>query len=714
MDSTNAFFDSLSATKLLSDAGDYTLDFCQRSILYWDIMRKRGNLYFERLRGEPSVLVFDYDIVMDGHELPRPVNYSLARIKPPEGVAIDPGKRPIVIFDPRAGQGPGIGGSKLDSEIGMALEDGRSVYFLIFDREPLPGQTITDVEQAEARFVEKVGELHPNAEKPAVIGNCQGGWAVALMGADRPDITGPLMLNGSPLSYWGGPAGSDPMRYEGALLGGAWVTSFLCDMLNGEFDGAHLILNFERLNIANTLWTKQYNLFARADTEEERYLSFEKWWNGYFMMGRDEIHYIVKDLFIGDELERGRLKLDNGSTIDLKHIDRPVVVFASRGDNITPPAQALNWIPQVYEDVDEIRRHGKIIVYLLDERVGHLGIFVSGHIADKQHKELIRHVDTVELLPPGLYEMKIDDAGKKEGISDFEVRYEPRTMDDVLAVVGEKEEDVEFEVAAAISDANDRMYLKYVSPWVRAWSNPVSAEFVKQMHPERITRYMFSDLNPIAWPFKALAPTAKKNRKQAAPDNVFLGMQEFWSNRVKESLENAQKVYDESLKMAFKATYGNPFLEYFLLGKTSAKEGKPEIERDRVAEQEVARADTAHWNALMGTGGIPEASARIVLALLVADEEYPAEVIDGLRKHLSEENGIAAMTDDEFHSLFQNQARILQTDEDSALNALPSLIPDTEDRNRVFEAAQKAAVGDRKLDERQEEILERIRRILDM
>jgi hypothetical protein len=57
-----------------------------------------------------SVLIYDSELVMRGDELPHPVNYSLLRIIPPEGTEIDDRKRPVFVIDPRAGQGPGIGG----------------------------------------------------------------------------------------------------------------------------------------------------------------------------------------------------------------------------------------------------------------------------------------------------------------------------------------------------------------------------------------------------------------------------------------------------------------------------------------------------------------------------------------------------------------------------------------------------------------------------
>ena len=209
--------------------------------MFMDIFRIRGNNYLDTIKkGEPPVLVFDYEVILSGKSLERPVNYDLARIIPRKTDVIDPPKRPIVVIDPRAGNGPGIGGSKKDSEIGDALAQGHSVYFILFHPKPVPGQTLNDVEKAEIRFIEEVERLHPESLKPAVIGNCQAGWAVALLGADRPDLTGPLVLNGTPLSYWSGVQGKEPMRYAGGLLGGMWLSSWLSDIGNGKFDGAWL------------------------------------------------------------------------------------------------------------------------------------------------------------------------------------------------------------------------------------------------------------------------------------------------------------------------------------------------------------------------------------------------------------------------------------------------------------------------------------------
>ena len=295
---------------------EYAVDAAQRSILFWDVMRQRGNQYREHMaETAPHVLDYEAELVIDGRTLERPVNYVLARIVPPKGVEIDQTLRPFVVVDPRAGHGPGIGGFKADSEIGVAFKAGHPCYFVGFLPDPMPGQTIEDIARAEAVFLEKVIALHPEADgKPCVIGNCQAGWAVMMLAAIRPELFGPIIIAGSPLSYWAGVHGKYPMRYSGGLLGGSWLTALTSDLGHGKFDGAWLVQNFENQNPANTLWTKQYNLYSKIDTEAPRYLGFERWWGGHVNLNAEEIQFIVDELFIGNKLAAGMIQTSDGSS----------------------------------------------------------------------------------------------------------------------------------------------------------------------------------------------------------------------------------------------------------------------------------------------------------------------------------------------------------------------------------------------------------------
>src|SRR5438128_7626424 len=94
---------------MLGPAVDYMIDAAQRTVLFWDVMRQRGNQYRQHLAETvPNVLTYEAELIIDGRTLKRPVNYGLVRIVPPKGVTVDPRRRPFVIVDPRAGHGPGI------------------------------------------------------------------------------------------------------------------------------------------------------------------------------------------------------------------------------------------------------------------------------------------------------------------------------------------------------------------------------------------------------------------------------------------------------------------------------------------------------------------------------------------------------------------------------------------------------------------------------
>ena len=193
-------------------AMEYMVDAAQRSrLVHGRDAPEREPVSRASRRDRAARARLSAEVVVDGRSLERPVNYALARIVPPKGVIVDPARRPFVVVDPRAGHGPGIGGFKADSEIGVAFKAGHPCYFVGFLPEPMPGQTLEDIARAEAVFIEKVIELHPQADgKPCVIGNCQAGWAIMMLAALRPELFGPIIIAGSPLSYWAGVRGKKP------------------------------------------------------------------------------------------------------------------------------------------------------------------------------------------------------------------------------------------------------------------------------------------------------------------------------------------------------------------------------------------------------------------------------------------------------------------------------------------------------------------------
>jgi hypothetical protein len=685
---------------------EYMVDAAQRSILFLDVMRQRGNQYREHLtQTAPHVLHYEVEPVIDGRTLTPPVNYALARVVPPEGMKIDPKSRPFVIVDPRAGHGPGIGGFKADSEIGVAFKAGHPCYFIGFLPEPVPGQTIEDVARAEAVFLEKVAELHPKADgKPCVIGNCQAGWAIIMLAAIRPELFGPIIIAGSPLSYWAGVRGQYPMRYSGGLLGGSWLTALISDLGQGVFDGAWLVQNFENQNPSNTLWTKQYNLYSKIDTEAPRYLEFEKWWGGHTDLNAQEIQFIVDELFIGNNLAAGHIQTSDGTAVDLRNIRSPIVVFCSKADNITPPQQALGWIGELYETVDDIRSYGQTIVYTIHESTGHLGIFVSGRVAKKEHGEFSSNIDLIDTLPPGLYEAVLEKKGGDTASSDlvsgdWVMRCEARTPDDIRALGGnDAADDRRFATAARVSEINLSLYRTFLQPAVRALVRSTAAESRHRRHPLRVQYQCFSNANPMMAPVEGLAEHVRADRMPAGATNPFVAMQESLSQQIESGLD-AWRVASEAIaERTFLAVYGLPTLQ-------AAVGIDPNGTRPRrkaagsALHQELIKRKKAEIKSRIPAGGLREAVIRSLLYVGVTEASIDERGFE-ISRRLREQYGNMSLSD--FKALVREQFNMLLIDQEAALEAIPSMLPsDAETRRKAYDLIKQvlAARGGKSLEQ---------------
>ncbi|MDC8758667.1 DUF3141 domain-containing protein [Janthinobacterium fluminis] len=677
---TSGFF-SPGGMPLLDAVSSYALDAWQRGVLYADVMRRRGNQYQAHLAEKtPHVLDFEADIVLSGLELARPVNYGLVRIAPADGVATDPAMRPFVVVDPRAGHGPGIGGFKAESEIGVAIRAGHPCYFVGFLPEPVPGQTVEDVMHAEAAFLEKVIALHPHSEgKPAVIANCQAGWQILMTAAMRPELFGPIVVAGAPLSYWAGWPGRNPMRYSGGLLGGSWGTALAGDLGNGRFDGASLVQNFENLNPANTLWGKKYSLYANIDTEAERYLGFEKYWGGHVFLNQVEMQYIVDNLFVGNRLATAELLTSDGVRLDLRNIRSPIVVFCSNGDNITPPPQALGWITDLYRDDTDVLTHDQTIVYAVHDSVGHLGIFVSASVGRKEHQKFASNIDLIDLLPAGIYQAEIADKtaatpNAELAGGDYVLSLKRRGIAEVRAIVQpDPASDRKFAAAARVSEINLGLYRHFMQPLVRALVTPQSARWLQSVHPLRISYECWSDRNALAPLVARQAQAIRADRRPAPPDNPLLQMQQAFSAAVVRALDGWRDLRDAAAEQTFNQIYGSPWVQ--ALAGQHAGDGQAPRPHPGVSPEHRAFVAGAidRLRAGIGEGGLVEAGVRALCYVHRFNGEADERRFN-LALQLDEPDDTKDMDVETFRQVVRQQSRLMLLDEDGAIEALPQLL----------------------------------------
>ncbi len=685
---------------------DYVTDAGQRGVLFLDIMRQVGNDAVAQMNGAGApVLVYDWRMVVDGRSLERPVNYALVEILSPDGNPMDPTRRPYIIIDPRAGHGAGIGGFKSDSQVGVALAHNHPVYFVIFFQQPEPNQTLADVTAAEGRFVREVALRHPDAPKPVIVGNCQGGWASMLLAASNPHVTGPIVVNGAPMSYWAGVRGRKQLRYLGGLSGGAVPALLMSDLGGGRFDGAHLVQNFEQMNPGATKWMKYYEVFANADTEGPRFIGFERWWSSFYFLNDSEIRWIVENLFVGNRLQYGDAHLGGRAPVDLKRIKAPIIVFASQGDDITPPQQALNWIPSVYGDEREIRSRGQRIIYMVHDQVGHLGIFVSAKVAQKEHNQIVSTLELIEALAPGLYEMRIEKQ-TGEGIdAEYVVAIEERSVADLRGLDDGADDERPFAIVDRLSRLGVDAYEMFMRPAVKAMVTPAVSEALVKSHPLRLRRTLVSDQNPIVRPVAAMAETVRAARKPAAPDNPFLQTERLFASMVEKTLTFWTDVGDAHKELMFYALYANPFLAPLAPPRATdpnAGFGDPLRELPQVREA----------LASMSRGGFAEAVIRMLILMARSRGGVRQSRLERSNTILSTTSPFRELGDAARTEMIHGQTLIIDFEPELAITTLPTLLPEAADRERAIELVELIAGDPAEMAEATIRMLARLRQTL--
>ena len=386
---------------------------------------------------------------------------------------------------------------------------------------------------------------------------------------------------------------------------------------------------------------------------------------------------MIDNLFVGNKFSTAQIVTRDGIRLDIRNIKSPILCFCSKGDNITPPQQALGWILDNYDSVDEIRKHGQTILYCLHETAGHLAIFVGTKIAAKEHSEFINYMNLIDGLPPGLYEIVITDKGKGESGGEllegiYNVRIEARGLEDLWALGGNSIEDErEFEAVAHLSESTKGFYTTFVRPWIRPFITPHLVSTLLRMQPLRLGYALFSDNNPLMRGVARLAEKAHAERKPAGPNNPFLKIQEQVSDMMAASLQALGNLRDKSAVAVFHAIYGSPWVQGWL--GVTPHGGRPRPRPGTSPDREAALAAmVAELRATMAEGGPLEATVRAGLYIVGGQHAIDAHTFEVLRRTLKAHPDI---TLDHFKAVVREQWARLVIDERAALQALPRLLP---------------------------------------
>ena len=192
------------------------------------------------------------------------------------------------------------------------------------------------------------------------------------------------------------------------------------------------------------------------------------------------------------------------------------------------------------------------------------------------------------------------------------IKFEMRTIDDILALGDGRGHERAFEVVKRVSEINQGFYDTFVSPAVKAMSNEFAARWMRILQPDRLQRCMLSDMNPAMWPVKSLARTIRESRKQVSSDNPFLRLEATYPRQITEMLDLYRDLRDAWQESLFKLIYESPWLaaSVGLPGKIEQRGGpRP----DDWLRSEFKRLKTLEIEAQTDQGTPLDALARMLL-----------------------------------------------------------------------------------------------------
>ena len=428
----------------------------------------------------------------------------------------------------------------------------------------------------------------------------------------------------------------------------------------------------------------------------------------------EEMQFIVDELFVGNRSSsRTGSKPPTAIAVDLRNIRSPIVVFCSKGDNITPPQQALGWILDLYENVDEIRANEPDDRLYNSRKRGHLGIFVSGRRRKKRARRVLQQYRPDRPFAPRTLgsdvHAKADAAVNPDLVSgDWIMRCEERTLADIRALGGhEPENDRVFATVAQLSSANLALYRTFAQPFVRAMVNPAMGDWMRRLHPLSVQYEMWSDENPFAGIVKELARVVRENRQPMDAGNPFIKAQEAVSHQITEALDSWGKLHNLVAESIFFSIFGSPVVQ--AMAGIDPKSEQPLREAPKSSLQRwLIQQRVAELKSRIREGELPEAAIRGLLYAGSARGSVDERGFNALRR-MRRSGQTPRLTLAQFKEMAREQFYMLLLDQEATLEAIPGMLPaDMNKRRKLFNTIKEILSASGQLEG---ECLNRLRRV---
>jgi len=292
---------------------------------------------------------------------------------------------------------------------------------------------------------------------------------------------------------------------------------------------------------------------------------------------------------------------------------------------------------------------------------------------------------------------------------DWVARFEPRTLNDVRAIVQpDPENERRFAAVRRVSEINLGLYRTLLQPFVKAAINEQGADWLRKLNHAELPYELFSQRNPLMQQVAQLAEQVREQRQPVSADNPLLQWQAAMSQAIISALDGYRDLRDASIERIFLSVYGSPVLQAMLglAGTTEPPRPSPGIEPARAA---LIKQRIGELKARLAEGGPREAAIRALVYIGMGGQGVDERAFNELREIRSENQGLTLQA---FKQVLREQFFSLVLDREAALAAIPKMLPaDAASRTRILEILRRTVQAAGQVSGEKAQRLERVEKL---
>ena len=301
--------------------------------------------------------------------------------------------------------------------------------------------------------------------------------------------------------------------------------------------------------------------------------------------------------------------------------------------------------------------------------------------------------------------MHIEEIQTPNGDVEYDVTLHERRLEDLKKMQKfDRVDEKPFEAVAALSELNERAYELLLRPAVREATPEWIAKLMREWHPLRAQRWMFSDRNPWLAALPLAAAFTQAYRHPRSDANFGRSVEHLDAEYVSAALDLYRDLRDAGSEAAFYEVYGN-------MWSLQMADQRADIRRQTRFDPRAVPAVRQVLDEI-DKGGLPEAVVRAGMLIAKAGRGVRRLAqMEHTRELLAPTGILTGLTEDDLRRLLREETIVVEFEPTQAKRSLPRLARSAGDRRKLramFNALEAAEM----VDERQRALIAELRRLL--